>query len=203
MTAEAKKITYERSLRSVTVDNITNDNTDGEDLEVRRAAVNALGNRAGTIVVMEVQTGKVLAIVNQDWAIRKSFKPCSTIKLVTAIAGINENLINRDGNINSSNFPMNLDDALAYSNNTYFQRVGANLGSNKMISYAQMLGLGTPTGINAENETGGRLPFGNNNARIYSHGDDFEVTPLQLAVMVSAISNGGKVIVPQIPRDNY
>jgi hypothetical protein len=72
-----------------------------------------------------------------------------------------------------------------------------------MISYAQMLGLGQPTGINAPNETGGRLPFGNNNARIYSHGDDFEVTPLQLAVLVSAISNGGKVIVPQIPRAGF
>jgi hypothetical protein len=44
------------------------------------------------------------------------------------------------------------------------------------------------------------LPYGNNNARIYSHGDDFEVTPLQLAVMVSAISNGGKKVVPQIAR---
>lgn len=201
--AQAKKVNYERSLRSVTVDNITGDNTDGEDLEVRRAAINALGNRAGTIVVLEAQTGKVLTIINQDWAIRHSFKPCSTIKLVTAIAGINENVISANGNINSSNFAMNLDDALAFSNNAYFQRVGAGLGSNKMISYAQMLGLGQPTGINAENEVGGRLPFGNNNARIYSHGDDFEVTPLQLAVLVSAISNGGKVIVPRIPRNDF
>jgi penicillin-binding protein 2 len=199
--AQAKKLNFERSLRSVTVENITNDNTSGEDLEVRRAAINALGNRAGTIVVLEVQTGRVLAIINQDWAIRKSFKPCSTIKLVTAIAGLNENVINSDGNV--SNFRMNLDDALAYSNNAYFQRVGVNLGSSKMISYAQMLGLGQPTGINAENETGGKLPYGNNNARIYSHGDDFEVTPLQLAVLVSAISNGGKVIVPQIPRAGF
>ncbi len=198
--ARARKIAFERGLRTETVENITHDNAEGEDLEVRRAAVNALGNRAGTVVVLEPQTGKVLTIVNQEWAIRKSFKPCSTIKLVTAIAGINENVIDKDGNISTRRFPMNLDDALAYSNNSYFQNVGAGLGNTKMISYAQMLGLGQPTGINAEGESSGKLPFGNNNARIYSHGDDFEVTPLQLAVLVSAISNGGKVIVPQVPR---
>lgn len=198
--AQARKRAFENSLRGQTIENITGDNSNGEDLEIRRAAISALGNRAGTIVVLEVQTGKVLAIVNQDWAIRKSFKPCSTIKLVTAIAGLNEHLIGDDGNILSGSFRLNLDDAIAFSNNAYFQRVGVNLGSTKMISYAQMLGLGAPTGINAENETGGRLPFGNNNARIYSHGDDFEVTPLQLAVLVSAISNGGKVIVPRTPR---
>ncbi len=198
--AQLRRIAFERGLRTETIENIANDNIEGEDLEVRAAAVNALGKHAGTILVMEAQTGKVLSIVNQDWAIRKSFKPCSTIKLVTAVAGINENMINEDGKINSRRFPMNLDDALAHSNNVYFQKVGSGLGNTKMISYAQMLGLGQPTGINAEKETGGRLAFGNSNARIYSHGDDFEVTPLQLGVMVSAISNGGKVVVPRIPK---
>ena len=201
--AQARRIAFERGLRIETIENIKKDDTDDEDLEVRRAAVNALGTHAGTIVVLEAQTGKVLSIVNQDWAIRKSFKPCSTIKLVTGVAGLNENMIKGDGNIRARRFPLNLDDALAYSNNSYFQMVGKTLGNTKMIAYAQMLGLGTPTGINAKNETGGRLPFGNNNARIYSHGDDFEVTPLQLGVLVSTISNGGRVIVPQIPRSKF
>lgn len=201
--AQAKKIAFERSLRADTIVNISNDDAQGEDSEIRRAAVAALGNRAGTIVVLEPQTGKILTIVNQDWAIRRSFKPCSTIKLVTAIAGLNENVIDAaDGEIRPSPFRLNLNDALAYSNNAYFQKVGTNLGSKKMVYYAQMLGLGQPTGINAEDETSGKLPFGNENARIYSHGDDFEVTPLQLAVMVSAISNGGKIIVPQISKNN-
>ena len=198
--AQARKLAFERGLRTETVENIIKDNTEGEDLEVRRAAVNALGNRAGTIVVIEPQTGKILTIVNQDWAIRHSFKPCSTIKLVTAVAGLNENLIDESGNLRKTNFRLNLDDALAYSNNSYFQRVGAGLGNEKMIRYAQTLGLGQSTGINADGETSGKLPFGNNNARVYSHGDDFEVTPLQLGVLVSAISNGGKLIVPRIPR---
>ncbi len=201
--ARERQLAFERGLKTETLENIAHDDTEGEDLEVRRAAVNALNGHAGTVVVMEPQTGKVLSIVNQDWAIRRSFKPCSTIKLVTGIAGLNENVIDSGGNIQTRRFPMSLDDALAHSNNSYFQTVGAGIGNERMISYARALGLGQPTGINAERETAGKLPFGNRNARIYSHGDDFEVTPLQLAVLVSAISNGGKLVVPQIPKTKF
>ncbi|MCD9189006.1 MAG: hypothetical protein LUM44_21495 [Pyrinomonadaceae bacterium] len=196
--ARARALAFERGLRTTTVENISNDITEGEDLQIRRAAINALGNHAGTVVVMEAQTGKVLTIVNQDWAIRNSYRPCSTIKLVTGVAGLNENVINQDGMV--GNFRMNLDDALAFSNNLYFQKVGVNIGNSRVIEYARALGLGEPTGINDQGEVGGKLPYNNSNARIYSHGDDFEVSPLQLAVLVSAISNGGKIVVPQVPR---
>ncbi len=198
--ARERKLAFERGLRTETAENIQNDNTEGEDLTVRRAAVNALGSRAGTVVVMEAKTGKLLTVVNQDWAIKQGFKPCSTIKLVTGVAGINEQIINEEGGIGSSSSGMKLDYALAKSNNGYFQRVGSNFGNAKMIEYSKKLGLGEPTGINAEGETAGKLPYGNGNARIYSHGDDFEVTPLQLAVMVSALTNGGKKVVPQFQR---
>ena len=201
--ARERKLAFERGLHTETLENIAKDETDGEDLQVRRAAVNALGSHAGTVVVMEAQTGKVLTIVNQDWGIRSGFKPCSTIKLVTGVAGLNEKVIDTEGNINGSNYRMQLQDAIAFSNNGYFQRVGSDLGSGKMVSYAKTLGLGQPTGINAPGEFAGKLPYGNNNARIYSHGDDFEVTPLQLAVLVSAISNGGKRVVPQIPKTKF
>lgn len=199
--ARARAIAFERGLRTETVANINSDNAEGEDLQLRRAAVNALGSRAGTVVVMEAQTGKILTIVNQDWAVRNSYRPCSTIKLVTGVAGLTENVIDSQGNV--GNFRMNLNDALAYSNNVYFQKVGVNLGNGKIISYARTLGLGEPTGINYEGETGGKLPFNNSSRLIYSHGDDFEVSPVQLAVMVSAITNGGKVVVPQVPRTRF
>lgn len=198
--ARARKIAFERGLRNETAANVLNDNVEGEDLRVRQVAVNALGERAGTVVVMEAKTGKIVTMVNQEWGIKQGFKPCSTIKLVTGVAGLNEKLIDNDGNLTNNSMQMNLDDAIARSNNPYFQRVGTNLGSDKMIEYAKKLGLGQKTGINAEGETVGKLPYGNNNPRIYSHADDFEVTPLQLAVMVTAISNGGKRITPQFQR---
>jgi penicillin-binding protein 2 len=198
--ARLRQIAFENGLKDETRQNILSDNTEGEDLQVRAAAVNALGNKAGTVVVMEAQTGKVLTIVNQNWAEKNSFKPCSTIKLVTGVAGIDQHVINQEGGIGDSTAGVLLDGAIAHSNNGYFQRVGSNVGSSKMVQYARQLGLGEPTGLNVEGETGGRVPNGNNNLRIYSHGDDFEVTPLQLAVLTSAISNGGKRVVPQIVR---
>lgn len=198
--ARERKLAFERGLKNQTAENIVKDNTEGEDLAVRKAAVDALGSRAGTVVVMEAKTGKIVTMVNQDWAIKNSFKPCSTIKLVTGVAGLSEHVINEEGGIGSSTTGMDLDLALARSNNGYFQRAGTNFGNEKMIGYAKTLGLGERTGINAEGETPGKLPFGNRNPRIYSHGDDFEVTPLQLAVMVSAIANDGKKVVPQIVR---
>jgi len=198
--ARERKLAFERGLRNQTAENIAKDNLEGEDMEIRNAAVSALGSRAGTVVVMEAKTGKVVSMVNQEWAIKNSFKPCSTIKLVTGVGGLNEGVINEEGGIGTSTSGLGLDMATARSNNGYFQRVGSNFGNAKMIAYAKTLGLGEKTGINADGETPGKLPYGNNNARIYSHGDDFEVTPLQLAVMVTAISNDGKKVVPQIVK---
>lgn len=199
--AIARAIAFERGLRTETVANIAKDNTEGEDLNIRSAAVTALGEHAGSVVVMEAQTGKVVTIVNQDWAVRSGIKPCSTIKLVTGVAGLNEGVIDKENGALKTPSRLGLDDALAFSNNGYFQRVGVNFGSEKMITYAKQLGLGEPTGINLEGEFAGKLPYGNSNPRIYSHGDDFEVTGVQLAVMVSAISNGGHRVLPRVPRN--
>lgn len=200
--AIARKFAFERGLRTETVENISKDVTDGEDLNIRAAAVKALGERAGSVVVMEAQTGKVLTIVNQDWAVRSGIKPCSTIKLVTGIAALNENVIDKqDGSLNNSK-GRGLDDSMAFSGNGYFQRAGVQVGNSKMIEYAKQLGLGEPTGVNTTGEFAGKLPYGNSNPRIYSHGDDFEVTGLQLAVMVSAITNGGHRVLPRVPRNN-
>ena len=183
--------------------NISEDDLRAEDPVIRAAALKALGTAAGTVVVMNAQTGRIYSIVNQKWAVEEGFKPCSTIKLVTGAAGIREGLIRKNGNLTRGTYRLGLDAALAYSNNPFFQKVGRNMGSRKMIQYARSLGLGQRTGINAPNEFVGKLPYGNENLRIYSHADDFEVTPLQLAVMVSALTNGGKLLVPRIPKTEY
>lgn len=201
--AEERRRAFERGLREETASNIAKDRLEGEDPVIRRIAVEALGDKAGTVVVMDPRTGRIFSMVNQDWAVKRGFKPCSTIKLVSGIAAINENLTGARGVLSDGSYPMNLDDALAYSNNTYFQKAGPNFGRQKMVDYARTLGLGAPTGINLPGEFAGRVPTSNNDPRIYSHGDDFEVTPLQLAVMVSAITNGGYLPIPRVTGNSF
>jgi membrane peptidoglycan carboxypeptidase len=181
---------------------ITKDNTAGEDAEVRRAAINALGNHAGTVVVMDPKTGHVYSIVNQEWGVRRGFKPCSTIKLVTGLAGLNEKVIDPNDTASVSGaYHIDLTDALAHSNNTYFQMVGGRVGFDRMISYARQLGLGEKTGINLSNESQGQVPEAKSGYAVNhmsSHGDDFKVTAVQLATLVSAMANGGKLLSPRI-----
>ena len=203
--AIARQRAADQALRDEAAANILRDDPTGEDLEVRRVALDAVGNQAATVVVMEPKTGRVLSVVNQDWAMRKGFKPCSTIKLVTGLAGLSENVIDpvQTINIGVGSFRLDLTDSLAYSNNPYFQKVGGNVGFDKMVTYARELGLGAPTGINHPGESPGRVPaFKSGYAvnHMSSHGDDFEVTPIQLANMASTIANGGTLLVPHLPR---
>lgn len=183
---------------------IEQDDLRGEDLELRNAALKALGEHAATVVIMDPNTGRVHTIVNQKWAIGKPFKPCSTIKLITSIAALNEGVADPDY---TTTIPgggsLNMINALAYSNNEYFQMVGQQLGFDQMINYARDWGLGSRTGINLEGESAGLLPdYKSPQAlpRMCSHGDDIGVTAVQLAVLTSAIANGGKIYQPQILR---
>jgi penicillin-binding protein 2 len=201
--AIARQRAIDEALRNEVQANISKDNTLGEDLEVRSAAIAALGNHAGTVVVMDPKTGRIYTVVNQDWALRRGFKPCSTIKLVTGVAGLCEKVIQPVETVNVGAGNLNLTDALAHSNNTYFQRVGGQVGFDKMVSYAHEMGLGEKTGINYVNESAGRVPLFKSGYAVNhmsSHGDDFEVTAVQLATLVSAMSNGGKLLVPHVPR---
>ena len=203
--ARRAAIARQRALENEAQTFISRDDTTGEDPEVRRVAVNALGYHAGTVVVMDPMTGKIYSVVNQEWALRRGFKPCSTVKLVTGVAGLEEKVISPFETTNvSDKYQLDLTDALAYSNNTYFQHVGGQVGFEKMMSHARDLGLGEKTGVNAPSEYSGRLPsektgFALN--RMSSHGDDFEVTALQLGTLVSALANGGKLLVPYVPRN--
>ena len=64
------------------------DDIRGEDLEVRRAAVDALGKRNGLVVVVNPTNGRILTIVNHKLALSTGFQPCSTFKPAVALAAL-------------------------------------------------------------------------------------------------------------------
>ena len=202
LAAIARQRALDKAMRDQVQGFIAKDDLSGEDPEVRRVAINALGNHAGTVVVMDPLTGRVYSVVNQEWALHRGFKPCSTIKLVTGVAGLSENAIPLVDTANDG-YRIDLTSALAHSDNPFFQQVGTRIGPDKMVNYARELGLGEKTGINVPFEFAGRLPEIKPNVverRMFSHADGFQVTPLQLGTLVSAMANGGRLLVPQIPH---
>ena len=103
-------------------------------------------------------------------------------------------------------FSMNLTDALAHSNNTYFEVLGRQLGFQRVSKYAHQFGMGELAGYNIEGEHLGEFPGEALSARLggvgkmCSYGDSISMTPLQLGAMISAIANGGALYYLQHPQ---
>ncbi len=176
-----------------------------DDPVVRDVALDALGHENGSVVAMDPSTGRILAIVNQKMAFSSGFEPCSTIKPFIAIAGLQEGVITRDTMIRvASRRYMDLTEAMAHSNNEFFQAVGTALGFDRVIKYDRLLGLGQRVGYAIPEEQPGALPlappiFGGT-ARMSSFGEGIRITPFQLASLVGMLANGGTQYYLQYPR---
>lgn len=200
-----RRVVYSPWNEPTFADSTAGDLVDGEDLVVRRAAVQALGPFNGTVVVVDPQTGRVLSIVNQKLAYKSGFQPCSTIKLVAALAGLNEGIIDRTTLMQTGGRRgMTLTQAIAHSNNYYFATVGIKLGFERILQYARMFGLGERAS-DIPQEQAGSLPDNPPGAAegglgmMTSFGSGIYLTPLQLAALVSAIANGGTLYTLQHP----
>ena len=179
----------------------------GEDVMVRQAAIDALGNMNGTVVAIEPTTGRVLTMVNQKLALSSGAQPCSTIKLSVALAALNEGLVSKDTEVViGGRSRMNMTEALARSNNAYFEALGRKLGFEKVAYYAHEYGLGELAGYDIPGEKLGEYPEEEIPAKLggvgkmCSFGEGVSMTPLQLGAMVSAIANGGTLYYLQHPE---
>ncbi len=184
-------------------DSTQGDSVDGEDLIARRAAVQALGPHNGAVIVADPNTGRILSVVNQKLAYQGAFEPCSTIKIVAALAGLSEGVINQESSPRPTRrHAMDLTEAIAHSNNAYFASVGEKLGYDKIVEYGQMLGLGEKAGLNIAEEQPGLIapaPPADGLGMMTSFGEGFSMTPMELTGIVSAVANGGTLYYLQHP----
>jgi cell division protein FtsI/penicillin-binding protein 2 len=188
------------------IDPTENDIAEFDDPVVREAAVKALGRVNGTVVVVDPDSGRILSIVNQRTAFGGGFQPCSTFKPVVGLAALNEGIITRDTMIKVSRRGyMNLTEALARSNNPYFEILGRQMGFSKVHEFGRMFGLGEQAGLNIFEEHPGLLPATapewGGVGKMSSFGEGILMTPLQLAAMGVALSNGGTLYYLQYPRN--
>src|SRR6201987_2431627 len=161
------------------------DNADYDDPVIRQVAVDALGHANGSVLAMDPATGRILTIVNQKMAFSSGFEPCSTIKPVIALAGLQEGAITRDTMLKVDRRRyMDLTEAMAHSNNVFFESVGKQLGFDTVIKYARLLGLGERVGYKISEAQPGSLPLlppeDGGVAHMSSFGGGSRLTPFQL-----------------------
>lgn len=204
--------------------------------------------KAAAAVVMNPQTGEILAMVSRpafnpnlfargistkDWkeinenpnypldnkAITGEYPPGSTFKIVTGAAALEEGKVTPEEKIldtgkhwiipkvNAEGEALGWIDfkvALSKSDNVYFYEMGNRLGIDNLERYARMFGLGQKTGINLPYESEGLVANRKYKEKVYEEdwylsetfdaaiGQGFNLTtPLQLAVMLSQVANGG------------
>ena len=227
------------------------------DWNLQKAAQEALMGKMGGVVVLKPTTGEILAMSSspafdpstftrklsakewnafysdpkkpfQDRVIQGQYPPGSTYKMITALAGLEEKVIDPEtGFYCNGSLPfgnrvfhcwrkgghgkVNLRKAIVQSCDVYFYNVGIRLGVDRLAHYAQLLGLGKPTGIALSSEKGGLIPTSAWKLKRYKTpwqpgetlslaiGQGYNLTtPLQMASVTAAIANGGTLYRPYL-----
>ena len=163
-----------------------------------------------------------------DRAISATYPPGSTFKVVTTVAAMQSDIVKEDTPFDSTGIftlgghifhdwkkggfgRVTFHDALVNSIDTVYYQLGVELGADRMAHYAHLMGLGQRTGILLDGESPGVIPD-NAWAERHLHRDLYPgesaimaigqgyvlATPLQLAVMVSTVANGGRVVRPKL-----
>lgn len=227
------------------------------DLKMQKAAENALGNRRGAVVALDVKTGGVLVlashptfdpnlftrkITKDEWKTlqetenpflnraMQGYPPGSTFKIVTSVAGMESDKFSPDSIVGTSSYitvggidfnehsgaygDIGFREALAFSSNTFFYQIGMSAGPEQIAKWGYRLGIGKDTDLKLLGLGGGdhgQIPTPEDKEKIYKEpwyvGDTVTmsigqglvlVTPLEAAVMVSSIANGGNRVKPHL-----
>ena len=157
----------------------------------------------------------------------QAYPPASTFKIVSTVAALQSGKYEPDSTIVTSDSinvggtifnehgsgygTIGFKEALAVSSNTFFYRVGLAIGPEEIKKWGENLGITrSPLDLDGGGD-GGYLPTPASKEKYYKEpwfgGDTVmtaigqglvQVTPLEMAVMISTIANGGKRVKPHL-----
>jgi len=166
----------------------------------------------------------------QNRAISGQYPPGSVFKIVVALGALQEGILDPEEKLfcggsyklgrsvyrcwkKQGHGWIKLHKALVESCDVYFYQVGKRLGIDKIGIYARRLGLGAPTGLDLPNEKSGLIPTRRWKLKRWGirwqQGETIStaigqsyvlVTPVQMASLISAVFNGGRLIKPQLTK---
>lgn len=158
--------------------------------------------------------------LNSMWRnplISDSYEPGSTFKIVTATAALEEGKVSLEDTFNCPGFKIVEDrkirchktqghgtetfrEGVMNSCNPVFMEIGARVGAEAMLKYYRKLGLYEKTGVDLPGEAGSIMHKLENIGAVelatMSFGQSIQITPLQLLRAVSAVVNGGTLVIP-------
>ena len=227
------------------------------DQQLQHRTEELLDGIVGAAVALEPGTGQILAlasspsfdqnffvggITHEQWdmlisnpfrpmsnrAIQGEYPPGSTYKIITALAGLQEGVVDYRTSYNcpghyrfgnrvyrcwkkGGHGKVDIIKAVEESCDVFFYQVGLALGVDRLAWYANAFGLGSPTGINLDQEARGLIPtaawkkkrtgvpWQEGETLSIAIGQGFNLaTPLQMAVVVAAVANNGHRYQPMI-----
>jgi penicillin-binding protein 2 len=227
------------------------------DHQLQTLAERLLVGHAGAVVAVDPKTGEILAMASgptfdpndfvtgmsreiwtglisnpfrplENKAIQAEYPPASTYKIVTAMAGLQEGVIDLETTFYCPGFyrygnrtyrcwrrgghgDLNVIQALERSCDVFFYQVGEALGVDRLAWYAKACGLGALTGIPIDGEAAGLIPTAAWKLKRFKEawqggetlslaiGQGFNLaTPLQMAMLAAAVGNGGTLFKPNI-----
>ena len=164
----------------------------------------------------------------QNRVIQGQYPPGSTFKVVMAAAGLQEGLITPSTTVTCPGYftygnrtyrcwkkeghgTMNVHSALVQSCDVFFYTLGVRMGINRIAQYSRGFGLGEKTNLGFTGEKPGLIPTTQWKERVRKEkwilgetvscaiGQGYVLTtPIQMARMIAAVANGGKLVSPQI-----
>ncbi|MBW4552163.1 MAG: penicillin-binding protein 2 [Aphanocapsa sp. GSE-SYN-MK-11-07L] len=206
-----------------------------------RQQLNKFGAKRGTVIVMDIKNGALLALVSEpsfnpnlyykadpalfrNWAVADLYEPGSTFKPVNAAIALENKAITPDttlydeGRIFVGGWPIQNNDfssaggrgalsiaqVLGVSSNVGMVHMMQRVRAATYYDFLKRLGLGSKTDTDLSFETPGQFKprdqFVNYpiEPATTAFGQGFSITPIQMAQLTAAVSNGGKLVTPHV-----